>query len=372
LLGIFVTVGFIVARSIKSKSDLGENFVHYFQHQELFWLAVVVFILMIGEAGFVATFHPQDKIDYIPFGPRFIGHLGINLAGYIATINAPKKWYELFAILPPIGSKDRAKHLQKMKDANITVTKIVMLLIYAVFSTAISISLPAINVVILANGLEQMTQVTLFVQDWFQPMEDYYAALPREYLGINSKLPEGIEYAGANYSPFQDMRYALQIVIAMVGVHYPLAFMKGMAGMMNTGSHTVIFRPQPKEEKKEEKKDKDQESEDVTTLLKGARTLLKFFGYSGTALQSKIDEVNSKLKSMNPTIQATLSSNLAQMTRKLKKHQEENFANQSQKQVKIDIKAFFSRPTKQGTGLGITLSQAMIDGSEDEDEDDEV
>ncbi len=359
-------VGFIVWRSVKSKTDLGENFVNYFQSQELFWLAVVVFILMIGEAGFVATFHPQDILDYIPFGPRFIGHLGINLAGYIATINAPKKWYELFAMLPPIfGSVDAKKaHAAKIKSANITTTKVVMLLIYAVFSTAISLSLPVINIIILANGLEQMEQFRLFIQDIFRPMEEYYAQLPREYLGNSSKLPVDIEYVGRNYSPFEDMRYPLQIVIAMVFVHYPLAFMKGMAGML-VKSSTVMFRPQEeKKDKKKDNKDKDAADDEDVALMKGVKDLLKFYGYSGTGLSAKVDQINTKLAAMSASMQATLSSNTAAMVDKLHKAQSKGMSKAQIIEFKTDIKRFFARSTNGGTGFGLTLSEDMIEDEE--------
>ncbi len=358
-------VGFIVWRSVKSKSDLGENFVNYFQGQELFWLAIVVFILMIGEAGFVATFHPKDELDYIPFGPRFIGHLGINLAGYIATINAPKKWYELFAILPPIFGSTEAKkaHAAKIKAAGINTTKVVMLLIYAVFSTGISLSLPVINIIILANGLEQMEQFRLFVQDIFRPMADYYAQLPREYLGASSRLPLDLEYAGRNYSPFEDMRYPLQIVIAMVFVHYPLAFMKGMAGML-VKSKSVMFRDQ---KEKEEKKPKGEDKDDIV-LMSGVKKLLKFYGYSGGELSTKIDQINTKLATMAPSLQATLSSNCAAMVDKLTKAQNKGMDSTKILQYKNDIKSFFGRPTSSGTGFGITLSPGMlVDDDDDQD-----
>jgi hypothetical protein len=322
---------------------------------------------MIGEAGFVATFHPTDKLDYIPFGPRFIGHLGINLTGYIATINAPKKWYEFFNLLPPLQRDALEVYKRKLKAANFTTGKLVGLFIYAALSTAISISLPVLNIIILANGLEQMVQFELFMMDLFKPMEQYYAALPIEMLGPNTKVNETVEYVGAAYSPFNDMRYPLQIVIAMVFVHYPLAFMKGIAGTIMRGGSSKLFHndnggPKKEDPKKEEKEELDP---DIFTNI---RKLLQFYGYTGTALNSKVTEANGKLKALESGLQATLAINLATVAKKVQKAKENGFINTSKTNVKRDIKIFFGQRHTTGHGFGITLSESMIEDGEEEDD----
>ncbi len=374
LLGVLVTVGWIVFRSVKSQSDLGENFVQYFQQQELFWLAIIIFLLMIGEAGFVATFHPQNELDYIPFGPRFIGHLGINLAGYVATINAPKKWYEFFYMIPPLfgGEKARLAHKDKLKNLDVNSIKIIMLLVYAIVSTIISFSLPIINVIILANGLDQMEQFKLMIRDIFYSMEDYYAMLPREYLVSATKLSPDVEFAGRGYSPFQDMRYPLQIVIAMVFIHYPIALMKGIAGIMNKAVH--IFHQSLRGTTPSNRSNSgrsDAEAQETITLLKGAKKLLKFYGYTGGALDKKIEDVNSKIGSLPASAQAALSSNLAIAVAKLDRLMGNSFQGTTKKAAKADIKSFFGRASRTGAGFGMTLSNSLIDGDDDSDDDDD-
>jgi len=369
LVGFLISVAYMVSRAVKAQQDLGRGFIKHFVHQEMFWLAMSVFLLMLGEAAFVATFHPPDLQDHIPAAPRFIGHFGINFVGYILVINAPKKWMELIEVIPPFGfgekgTSARKKHFAKLRKDGVTAGRVVLVILYAVMATIISIMLPAINVYILASGLEQSVQLDMMIRDMFGSLN--YQDIPREVLR-QSKLSESIQYLPKDYSPYNDMRYPLQIVIAMAGVHYPLALLKGLASSAMGASSHILDTNMDKPETKGDKNKSSNGEKESRPAQKHLGKLLSFYGYSGSKLEDKVEECMEGFGDVPERKATTFTNKLLQLSKKIDEFENTkddigySKATKKERTLKEDVRRILRGSPSSGEGLGVTLSRSFLD-----------
>jgi hypothetical protein len=362
---IFAVIGVVIHRSTKSKTDVGMGFLGYLVKQELFLLTLIVLVLITGEAGLVASFHPADLDERIPEMARFISHWGINLAGFIATVNVPKKIAELIFLIPNPLTRDPAIIAARRKDKDRS-KKIILLLFYSLLSLGISLFLPAVNVYMLASGVGQVQQLEFLWSEWFSniDMAQVYANTPVSYLQA-THINDGREFLGEYYSPFKDFKYPLLLVFVAAFTHYAIAMLEGVASAIAYyGTFTLLNAPAPARSSGSSSGSSSSSSapnpdRDPIALV------LEFYGYEGVKLTDKIAESLEKLDSIrNDAHKANIGAKIAALYDKVEDIQTRQPTmtraewTREARRLRSTIRDTFRSPHTSGAGLGITLSNA--------------
>lgn len=376
----------MVSRAIKANVDLGIAFNKHFVEQEIFWLVMSVFLLMIGESALVSNFHPEGIKNYIPMPVRFIGHFSINFIGYLTTINAPKKGVVFFSFITPLMAKKdkRIQHLSELKLKGVTLWTIVMTGIYFFTSLCISMTMPVINLIILSTGVDQYEQLVLWANNTFSwlPFLQHidYTRVPTELLVYTQTLNGYTgDYLPKNYSPFLDMVYPLKLVMIMVGVHYPLAFMKGLLTVMKdqgklfnimTGTSAASSgssgtpkptggTPPPATGTPPAGPGLPKEYKGLTPLEK----ILYFWGYEdATKRDSKTTSINTRIGTLSTAIQTQLANKMYDFVKGIESfysdpEKDQAVLNSKADALQEDIKSFFAGSSATGAGIGMPLSE---------------
>lgn len=356
ILIVLVLLFLFLKNAIKKEEDLGVSFIRHFVQQEFFWLNFAIGFLMLGEAAFVAAFHPEDEMP-ISEVARFIAHFGVAFVGFITTINAPKKLAELFYVLPPLYASSEAKKKRKveLRMAGVTLGKIISMAIHALLNVVISIGLPVANLLILSSGLNQFGQFYLFILDIYSNMSSYYeTTLVKDVLEVTNLPPDQL-YLGANYSPYLDMKYPLQISLIMVGLHYLLALSEGIAVMAITGQKLNIILPK-KENSSTRKSTYKKGKEILKDIDDPLKDILSFYGLSEDEIEDKIDQVMSKLADVTEdTARIILGNKLSAIAHKVSEIKDTS--GEEARSLRREIRSFFRDKHTTGAGFGVSLSK---------------
>jgi len=359
---IFASVGIMIFRSTKSKTDVGMGFLGYLTKQELFLLTIIVLVLITGEAGLVASFHPEDIDEHIPEMARFISHWGINLAGFIATVNVPKKIAELIFLIPNPFVRDPAIIAARRKDKD-RAKKITLLLFYTVLSLGISIFLPAVNVYMLASGVGQVQQLEFLWSEWFTniDMASVYANTPVSYLKA-THINDGREFLGEYYSPFKDFKYPLLLVFVAAFTHYAIALLEGVAAAIAYYGTFTLVNPPAASRTSSSSSSGSSSSSAPNPDRDPIAMVLEFFGYEGVKLSDKIAEALDKLDGIrNDAHKANIGAKIAALYDSVQDLQDRQgtmtrteYAREARR-LRADLKKTFRSSHNSGVGLGITL-----------------
>lgn len=355
--GVFI---YVLWKSFKSKLDLGIPFLLYLSDQTLLILTALCFILGIGETLIISGFHPEGDLNYVSPIARTIGHLGTFLVSYIFLIISPKEFAKAFSLMNLMGlfsKKSREIHGKYLKDNNITYFTIIATWVTAVATLVIGLTAPLLNVYIMAWSVDQAAQVNLLVKSLFTPdMTEYYTHVLRANIG-ESKISADAEFLPANYSPFADMVYPLQILIINATLLVVVTIFKGFK-IITSG---LFVSERTKFQSKEENKDK--KKEDKSKVLSSISQILEAIGYakSSNSYKKYFDSLKSafeKLAEEDEAASQTVSGLIGQLFGRLKTMKSESTIVSDHDDFDVwveDVIVMFRKRPSRAEGLGINI-----------------
>jgi hypothetical protein len=356
---VMFVLGYVVYRSTKSTADFGKSAVIYFVSQNTFWLFVITFVMMIAEAGLSATFHPEGEKNVLPFGIRFVSHLGFAMTGWIMLINTGPRIIELISFVE--NEKDK-------KKGRAFGGTLFLKIFYVVVTFVAGIFIPLTNLYIVALGLEEEIQFKFFVQDYilFQDLSSFYPRVP--IANMETKMTSENGYLPPDYNPFSDMSYPLQLMIITFIIQTVLGIIKGVdiSSMYREMYHTFV-KGKPEDKKKDTKDSKEntesKESKPSEEKKNGPRidylveyALISILHYSRDELENYVARALSNFNSLSAESKTKILASLAALMTKHQGLMSDPEANKVHlESAKAEALRYLNNPISSG-GLNLTLS----------------
>lgn len=340
-IAILIALGFLIAKLMKNPQNkgkelgliVGELMIAY----PMTWFFGFILFITLAEAFLAASLSSETASPLA----RIMMHTGMGLLSVFAAMVWIKELHNL-------GSDVKAK---EYKDASISFGLMVITGFLTFFT-------PLLNLVVIANNLDQIQHLTLLVQrftPWI-PLRTYYA---------------GVYSAGfdvATYNPLQAMN---DVMIATVGgtiVHIMLIIWEGLKiarskrestkSVLNSDNTKDPEKPAADKDKDKDpgdEKDKDKDKDKVKPLEGSISRALGFLGYSGQELTSKVaTAVKVHASQTDPTVSATIGVSFGNLTVEIKKWKAEGSKPEAKKAIQEKIIETFRKAPKQG-GLAMTV-----------------
>lgn len=351
---VMFVLGYVVYRSTKSTADFGKSAVIYFVSQNTFWLFVITFVMMIAEAGLSATFHPEGEKNVLPFGIRFVSHLGFAMTGWIMLINTGPRIIELISFVE--NEKDKKKGRAFGGTLSLKIFYVIITFVAGIF-------IPLTNLYIVALGLEEEVQFKFFVQDYilFQDLSSFYPRVPIANMETKTVTTNG--YLPPDYNPFSDMSYPLQLMIITFIIQTVLGIIKGVdiSAMYREMYHTFVKGTKEKEvdqpvNKQVDKPKDNKKAQKIDSLLE--YVLINVLLYNRDEIEPYISRGVSNFNILSAENKTKLVASLAALMQKHQNLSSDESTQASLEALKSESIRYLNNPTdKAGLNLNLSLKR---------------
>lgn len=302
---------------------------------------VGVGLLTLGEAVMAASITPaEEKFQINPWG-RFITHAGIGgvaLAISVGFVNL------LAEFLRSLWSKNFA---------------LMAALLFMVFVSGIAaFYLPYWNMMLIANGLNESREVSLYFDSWFMSRTEFMSRI------IFARKP-------TDYDAWDALSYPMATTVMMFAVIMLLMAYEAGAHILDAAKKSISDKedksPKDKGAKKPDDDKKPGTDEPADTKPKGdakkksdtetaIQRLLEFYGLSGDELDKKMSAAKQVIAGLNSSNSAKDLAAVMQNISGLNSRVDNASSDDAKKALKQDIHRVFGLSAKNGGGgLGITL-----------------
>lgn len=335
ILGVALLLGAGVWLWLLSKKnpglDLGELIATMAVDKNETIFVICVFGIFMAEAFVAATVHAPNEPPPNPLA-RILSHTLISVIGTVASVTAVRDLATMFIPKIPLGER-------------------ALRIIMAAFVTTIAVTIPYFNLVLIASGLGQYSEYSLWV----------YSLISNDYSYQQTLTDFGLP---RNYQAFAQLQTILKTSIIMTACHYALNILEGLRNIVSKRRRDMLFQRIYDEMKKEEDKGKGKgtdvnknpmpgEQRQYQEVPKNARFLLSRVNYQKDKLDHMVSEVEKAIDRIKDEVtRMKMAARMGALVTEAKTIDSSSGGNKStKKQELIDkIYDFFQGPIKDKDG----------------------
>lgn len=333
VLGVALLLGAGVWLWLLSKKnpglDLGELIATMAVDKNETIFVICVFGIFMAEAFVAATVHAPNEPPPNPLA-RILSHTLISVIGTVASVTAVRDLATMFMPNIPVGER---------------VLKIMM----ATFVTALAVTIPYFNLILIASGLGQYSEYDLWTYSLYASPTNWAMTLKA------FNLPE-------NYQAFAQLQTILKTSIIMTGCHYALNILEGFRNIVSKRRREMLFERIYEELKADAKKGKGTnvnnnpmpgEQRQYQEVPKNARFLLSRLNYARDKLDKMVDEVEKAIDRIkDDSVRMKMAARMGALVTEAKTIDSSSGGNKATKKAELvdKIYDFFQGPIKGSDG----------------------